>query len=411
MARDPNDLFEIHGIDMDQDDPNDLFQQQQRQQQPEQQQPENFMQKMQNNFGGGIFTGLINGGLNDINQAGNAPRAMGYLLSDPSGINELLGNETLGSMMPKLPQVQIPQPENPRTGYKVGNFIGEWGPLAYGGYQFLKPAIPYATRAANAAINKIPGADFFKNIHPDRYEKKLVNMTSKKYLDDIAKPSVDIYENLKSQTRDAPLAFTEETLDRLTAPHSETVSKLYKDPDIKEVYKAFEKKMGYETAEDLRIALGKELGVLRKVKLKNEKLTIPEKNKQNAIYEERKTLSQFIKEQLDEKKLFPKFQEANLHYRTKVIPSEKSAKIIGKNIGYNKKPINKRKLINDIENATNLQEMRKGRLPIYTIKTNKKYEQNLNNKESLMSALKRLGWGAAAVTGTAGAGKLLFGRH
>jgi hypothetical protein len=209
MARDPNDLFEIHGIDINQDDPNDLFQQQQRQQpQQQQQQQQDFMRRMQNSFSGGVYTGGINNALGYLNQAAEAPRGIATLLSDPSGINEILGQPTLGSLMPELPKLKISAPENPTTGYKAGNFLGEYGDLLYGGARLL----PYVAKGIGKIMPKVSNA-VVAGIRPTKTWKSLYNQYSDKSINPIVEKGMEKYESNIDKFGDEKFAYFPEFLE------------------------------------------------------------------------------------------------------------------------------------------------------------------------------------------------------
>lgn len=126
MAKDPNDLFEIHGIDVNAEDPNDLFQQSNiKQNKPYQM---HMNQERQNTIPGGFVTHLGNLPAQYINPLLARARELGESTNSPFFLNK------------NKPVTQIPdfaEPENPSAGYNIGHALGYapevamYGPTAY----------------------------------------------------------------------------------------------------------------------------------------------------------------------------------------------------------------------------------------------------------------------------------------
>lgn len=154
------------------------------------QQPQTLMQRMQNSFGGGVYTGGINNALGYLNQASEAPRGMAALLSDPSGINEILGNKDLHNFIPETPKLKISAPENPTTGYKVGNFLGEYADLLYGGAKLL----PHAAKGIGKIMPKVSNA-VGAGIRPTKTWKSLYNQYNDKSINPILEKGMEKYQS------------------------------------------------------------------------------------------------------------------------------------------------------------------------------------------------------------------------
>lgn len=209
MMNDPNDLFEIHGINMNQDDPNDLFQQQKIQQpQQQQQQPQNFIQRMQNSFGGGLYTGGINNMLGKFNTGMRGISSAFDTIGIPSEISEKSGLPNLNSMIQQNPDLYIPQPENPSTGYKAGNFIGEYGDLLYGGARLL----PYAAKGIGKIMPKASNA-LRAGIRPTKTWKGLYNQYSDESINPILEKGMEKYQSNINRFGDEKFAYFPEFLE------------------------------------------------------------------------------------------------------------------------------------------------------------------------------------------------------
>lgn len=229
------------------------------------------------------------------------------------------------------------------------------------------------------------------NRNPALYEQELVKRGGEDFLKQIEKPSSDLYNAIEEATAGKGMSFRGPTLEKLTniSPQAE---RLYKDPDIKPLYESFLTNRGYIQAKNLRSALGDEARDLLKTKAIKGSLNTAQKQKLKTIYDERRTLNNFIDEHLE---TFPglkeSFQKANLLHRKDVIPARNAAKTINDYVNDITGDIrNKKELINTLSNSYTKNAIGKKPMPRELFDILNKYEQNLNNKENLSHLMKQM---------------------
>lgn len=275
----------------------------------------------------------------------------------------------------------------------LGNAIGgaEWGFAAHPGSRLSGAAegaaIPLAFAGAGKALKygkKLTQS--LVNRNPAKFEQELIKRGTEQYLEDVARPSSNLYKEIEAQTAGKGMTFRSPTLDKLIklSPQAE---RLYKDPDIKPIYENFAKNKGYIEAKNLKSSLGDEYNSLIKTKLKEGSLNTAQKQKLRTISEQMETLDTFINEHLStfpkELNLLDKLKEANLLHRTNVVPARNAAKIINEHVDTLGNVINKKRLINSLEKASSKPNMLKRPIPQEVSNINKLYEENLTNKENL----------------------------
>ncbi len=371
------------------------------QQQSNQRPASGFAEKIINNplmqgvYGAGdAFTNALSFG-----KLGNAARNMGA--GNPESLSYKLGElagdvgaaaipsglATKGIRLGMLGQKAIPYANT------LGNVLGgaEWGFAAHPGARLSGAAEGAAIPLAFASLGK--GLKYGKkltqslvNRNPLKYEQELIKRGSQQYLEDITKPSANLYKEIESHTAGKGMTFRSPTLDKLNnlTPQAE---RLYKDPDIKPLYENFTKNRGYIEAKNLKSSLGDEYNSLMKTKIKEGSLNTAQKQKLRTIAEQTETLDNFITEHLstfpEELKLSDKLKEANLLHRTNVVPARNAAKVINEHVDTLGNVINKKSLINSLQRASSKPNMLKKPIPQEVSNINKLYEQNLTNKENL----------------------------
>lgn len=156
----------------------------------EQQQPQNFIQRMQNGFGGGVYTGGINNVLGKFNTGMRGLSAASNAIGIPSEASEKLGIPNLNSMIQQNQDLYIPQPEDPTTGYKIGNFLGEYGDLIYGGARLL----PHIAKGIGKIMPKASNA-IKAGIRPTKTWKNLYSQYSDESMKPILEKGTEKYES------------------------------------------------------------------------------------------------------------------------------------------------------------------------------------------------------------------------
>lgn len=217
---------------------------------------------------------------------------------------------------------------------------------------------------------------YLKAIHPEKFEKQLVERGTEKYLKNVEKPSKNLYEMLREKTAGL--------LGKEIPQISEGAEDLYKSGDLGNVYRDFLKDGGYESAKKLRGQLGAEANDLFTKKKISGYLEPAQQDKLRSIYNERKTIQDYMNDILGQKKgLKETYQKANLLHRKNVVPARNAASIINNYVDTENEIINKSRLISALKNASAKNPMTKRALTKETISLNKLYEKNLKQRAEI----------------------------
>lgn len=298
-------------------------------------------------------------------------------------------------------------PSAMRGGAIAGGILNEESPLLG---STIGAALPPALKGAGMAIKPIAkgvGAlgKRLTNINPAKYEREFARHGTNEYLEQIAKPSSEIYQNIENKTSGQPLSYLEDTLDKLNNISPEAQNMYASNSSLSRVRNAFDKNREYKTAHKLWKTLGDEYRDLMKTKAKAGSLNTEQGQKVDGILQERKVLNSFINENVEGLGLKGEFQKANLLHRKDVIPARNEATIVNDYINTEGKVFDKRGLTNSLSKASSKNAMFRKPMPKETLNLNKRYEQSLNN----MELLKKLGWIGAGTLGVGSTGKYLFG--
>lgn len=234
-----------------------------------------------------------------------------------------------------------------------------------------------------------------RGMQPAKYGKELVKRGTEEYLKDVAKPSSELYEAVKTGTSGKPIIENRELVKMVYSPKN-----IRKESDLKSLYESFFEKRGFEEAKQLKSQLGTEANELLTKKKIHGNLDASERERLSELIGERKTIgdlmNSFLEKNPTEKEMF---QKANLLHRKEVIPSRNAAKIINDYVDTENEIINKRKLISSLKEASSKNKMAKKTLTKETIALNKLYEKNLNNKETIGKYAKWLNLGSVPAMG------------
>ena len=397
---------------------------QSQQQQPEQQQ--GFAQKIINNplmqglYGAGdSFTNALSFGyLGDAakNMGAGNPENLSYKLGQLGGN---IGAAAIpGSLAGKAIRMGMLGAKAVPYANLLGNMAGgaEWGFASQPGHRIVSAlegaAIPLAFKGAGMAVKPIAkgvGAlgKRLTNLNPAKHEREFIRHGTNEYLEEIAKPSSEIYQNIENKTSGQPISYLEDTLEKLNNISPEAQNMYASNSSLSRVRNAFDKNREYKTAHKLWKTLGDEYRDLMKTKAKAGSLNTEQAQKVNGVLQERKALNSFINENVEGLGLKGEFQKANLLHRKDVIPARNEATIINDYINTAGKVFDKRGLTNALSKASSKNAMFRKPIPKETLNLNERYEQSLNN----MELLKRLGWIAAAGAGVGTTSKYLLKGH
>jgi hypothetical protein len=385
------------------------------QQQPEQQQ--GFAQKIINNplmqgvYGAGdAFTNALSFGyLGDAakNMGAGNPENLSYKLGQLGGN---IGAAAIpGSLAGKAIRAGMLGAKAVPYASLLGNMAGgaEWGFAANPGDRVVSAlegaAVPLALKGVGMAIKPLAkGASAFGkrliNINPAKYEREFARHGTNEYLEQIAKPSSEIYQNIENKTAGQPISYITDTLDKLNNISPEAQSMYSSNSSLSRVRNAFDKNREYKTAHKLWKTLGDEYRDLMKTKAKAGSFNTEQAQKVNGILQERKALNSFINENVEGLGLKGEFQKANLLHRKDVIPARNEATILNDYINTEGKVIDKRGLTNALSKASSKNAMFRKPIPKETLSLNKRYEQSLNNLD-LIQKLSLYGLGGLGVGG------------
>jgi len=328
---------------------------------------------------------------------GDSAKKMGY--ADPEGLSYNIGRvgghigaaAIPGSLAAKAIRLGM-------LGTKAIPFAGTLGSMLGGAEEGfaanpnerLSSAIegglaPLAFAGLGKGIKGIKNArEFFKNTHPEKYEKSLLEMRTPEYLGKASKNAKELYKEIEGIAKtNNGFSATQNTLRDILNP-TEAAESVYGLPNIAEKYKAFRENLHFNTARELQKRLGEEYGALRKAKY-SRGLVGDEKLQFHTLPKEMKTIKSFIEETgsqyPSELKLIEKLKRANALHRNVGLPSEEMAGILEKNV-INGQPKDRWGLINAIKNASTEKEMKFNPIPKRAIYLNKMYEKNLLNSEA-----------------------------
>ena len=237
-----------------------------------------------------------------------------------------------------------------------------------------------------------------KNTRPAKYGKELAKRGTAEYLEETARPSSNLYNEVRAKTAGKSI-LQNSPIENLSGPSREA-QQLYRESDYRKLGQAFKRTEGFEEAKDLRGQIASEINDLSLTKKMKGSLTPAEKARKDVLISEAKRYKSYMNGFLEQNpEIKTIYEKANLLHRRNVIPSRHGAKIINDFIDAEGNIIDKRGLINALSKASSRNAITKRPIAKETLNLNKTYEGNLNNKETLMKYLKYLTLGSVPALG------------